>query len=1222
MIVSRLVRLTVALAIFATISVSPLYAQIFVKADATGANNGSSWLDAFTDLQDALAVATYGDEIWVAAATYVPTAGTDETETFHLRNGVALYGGFDGTEATLAERDFTVNVTILSGEIGDPGDVTDNCFHVLTADNCDTTTVFDGFTVTGGYADGPSTSVDRWGAGMFITGASLTMQNIVFDDNHAETGGGVFIRRYGLTTEPVIADCVFSNNTASTGGGAHVHYDTDALFVDCTFSANSADAGGGVYAQSGTIRNVQFVGNSAQNRGGGCDAQRTLFEDVTFENNTAERGGGLYIMINRATVDGGTFEGNVATIEGGGIYDYNADLLKDLTLSNNSAVRGGGIYSAFGDVYDNLTFTGNTATEAGGGMYKEQGNGAMLGNMTFTDNSAPKGGGIYTGIGSGAGATIFDVTLDGNSADEGGGIYCSNDIGFRGITLTNNTATIQGGGMFNSGAPPMVDVVFQGNTSIGDGGGMVNDGSPIMFNTLFWANTSSGDGGAMANRGAGGTIANVTFCGNDATGSGGALFNDGANPLITNTISWNNSAATGAEVHNTGGSAPTISFSNIEGSGGSGGGWNPAFGADGGGNRDADPLFVDPVGGDFELMMGSPSIETGDNTVPGLPGTDLAGDPRIQNVFVDMGAYESSMFCPLTSLIFVDPNATLPGNGASWTEALPDLRSALIVAHGCPGVTEIWVVGGTYTPTATADRTATFAMRSGLAIYGGFSGGETSLGERDPDANPVILSGEIGASGTTDNSYHVVTASGTDASALLDGFVITMGSANNVAPNDVGAGLVNIGGSPTLVNLLFEDNEAYTGGGGLYSSSGDPMMTNVTFIDNAATGGNGGGMYSDTGNPTMVDISFSNNSASAAGGGMYSSQGDPVMTDVTFSGNSATGNGGGMYNSESNPSMTDVSFDQNTSLGNGGAMYNSSSSWVGVNAFFVNNTALSGGGVYNYLYSDAILTNAVFANNTALTGPGGGMSNVLSTATITNATFGENSASNSSGGALYNAASNHEITNTVLWGNSAPTGPQIQNQSSTPVISYSLIEASGGSGAGWDPALGTDGGNNLDADPLFVDAPGNNLRLQTGSPAVDTGDNSAPNLPATDLDGNARVIGAAVDMGAYELDEATGIDPFSPRTPHLALNPPYPNPFNPTVTVVFELDRKRQVRISVYDVAGRLVREVLNETRSPGLHEVTWDARRASGAPVTSGVFFVRMESEGWHAVTKVVLLK
>ena len=111
-----------------------------------------------------------------------------------------------------------------------------------------------------------------------------------------------------------------------------------------------------------------------------------------------------------------------------------------------------------------------------------------------------------------------------------------------------------------------------------------------------------------------------------------------------------------------------------------------------------------------------------------------------------------------------------------------------------------------------------------------------------------------------------------------------------------------------------------------------------------------------------------------------------------------------------------------------------------------------------------------------------------------------------------------EVTNSLLWNNSTDGGPGILNRSYTnTTIQYSLVEGSGGSGAGWNPDAGTDGGHNIDGDPLLVDIGALNVRLSLGSPAIDAGDSSASYLPEVDIRGNPRITGATVDMGVYEF---------------------------------------------------------------------------------------------------------
>src|SRR5690606_22541633 len=101
---------------------------IYVDADAGGAANGSSWTDAYTTLQDALAESVAGQEVWVAAGTYRPDAGAGQTagdraEAFRLTSGVEVYGGFSGTETSLDQRDWAAHVAYLSGTFGGAGPV-------------------------------------------------------------------------------------------------------------------------------------------------------------------------------------------------------------------------------------------------------------------------------------------------------------------------------------------------------------------------------------------------------------------------------------------------------------------------------------------------------------------------------------------------------------------------------------------------------------------------------------------------------------------------------------------------------------------------------------------------------------------------------------------------------------------------------------------------------------------------------------------------------------------------------------------------------------------------------------------------------------------------------------------------------------------------------------------------------------------------------------------
>ncbi|HEY3344307.1 MAG TPA: hypothetical protein VGJ97_05240, partial [Anaerolineaceae bacterium] len=188
------------------------------------------------------------------------------------------------------------------------------------------------------------------------------------------------------------------------------------------------------------------------------------------------------------------------------------------------------------------------------------------------------------------------------------------------------------------------------------------------------------------------------------------------------------------------------------------------------------------------------------------------------------------------AVCYVNHGASGANTGGAWTDAYQDLQSALHDAT----CTEIWVAAGTYTPGT--QRTDTFQLKNGVAIYGGFDGTETLLSQYNYRRNVTILSGEIGAPGPADNSYHVVTGSGTNSTAALIGFTITAGNANGASPNNAGGGIINEGGSPSLSYLTFTANSADYGAGMSNTSSSSPMMMYCTFSGNNATA-MGGGIY-------------------------------------------------------------------------------------------------------------------------------------------------------------------------------------------------------------------------------------------------------------------------------------------------------------------------------------------------------------------------------------------
>ena len=140
------------------------------------------------------------------------------------------------------------------------------------------------------------------------------------------------------------------------------------------------------------------------------------------------------------------------------------------------------------------------------------------------------------------------------------------------------------------------------------------------------------------------------------------------------------------------------------------------------------------------------------------------------------------------------------------------------------------------------------AYLGGVAIYGGYAGyGEPDPDERNLEAYETTLSGDIGTQGdNADNSYHVVTGSGTDGTAVLDGLTITAGNADGSHPHDDGGGVSCIQGSPTLIRCTITGNEAWWDGGGMYNETSHPIVSDCTFDANS-TGLLGGGIYNRLG---------------------------------------------------------------------------------------------------------------------------------------------------------------------------------------------------------------------------------------------------------------------------------------------------------------------------------------------------------------------------------------
>ena len=304
---------------------------VFVRAaNREGPWDGRSWATAFADLQEALAVAYLGaEDVWVAAGTYRTAVDGDRRRSFCLLDGLALYGGFAGTEERREQRDWKTNETTLSGDLGSPLGEAGNAFHVVCgADDA----VLDGFTVADGCADGAG--VDGHGAGVLCYNA----------------------------VSPAVRNCRFTRLRAHDGGAVYAYNLSSPLFEACDFIGCRAEGGGAVVARVGScpsFSGCRFIGNSARWRAGAVQVDYgsgPIFTSCVFESCASEGHGGALFLESVAaqigvigtTIEECTFVGNSAALRGGavGAADASEPLIVGCTFTANRAGAGGGAISA------------------------------------------------------------------------------------------------------------------------------------------------------------------------------------------------------------------------------------------------------------------------------------------------------------------------------------------------------------------------------------------------------------------------------------------------------------------------------------------------------------------------------------------------------------------------------------------------------------------------------------------------------------------------------------------------------------------------------------------------------------------------------------------------------------------------------------------------------------------------------------------------------------
>ena len=680
----------------------PAFAKvIYVDDNATEGGDGFSWVNAHKYLQDALAVAEYGDEIRVAEGTYKPDQGAgqtegDQTASFYLANGVNMYGGFVGTESNRTQLGDN-NQTILSGEIFEHH--TFWSFDVVMIIDLDANITLDGFRITKGKI-GVS----------FSNSNSLNLNNCIFTNNFANGGGfGVYSSSDSNTLN--LNDCIFAKNH----GGILFRSNSMSL-ANCIFTNNHGAGGISSSSNSVSLTNCAFTNNSSQDKGGGITSFSDSLSilDCNFSGNfSAGTSGGIYIVSNSSSIADCIFTNNRGEEGAGGIYIVsNSSSIADCIFTNNSSRRkGGGIYSSsnsFSGSFSltNCAFINNQARDGGGGIYSSA-NSLSLADCNFTNNSDQMsiaegggGGGIYFNSPFPSNSLILTNCnfANNSSAGNGGGICSdtvfwtssnSNSISLSNCIFSYNNAS-KGGGIYSDSDSSLFDsfditnCVFADNSSTGDGGGISSSSNSLSLTNCIFTNNSSGNGGiikTLSNSSVNSlTLTNCIIVKNSSEREGGVIDFSFTRPTLTNCTLWQNSTqgvlghglsdwstflfrsvtieeAVEAEYPGDPNSRDAVYEPNL----------NILLGWQGDSRAfDADPLFVDidnPIGPDglwfteddgLRVISDSPAIDAGYNGSLPKDSSDLDMDENITETIpydvlnrtrrvgtkVDIGAYE------------------------------------------------------------------------------------------------------------------------------------------------------------------------------------------------------------------------------------------------------------------------------------------------------------------------------------------------------------------------------------------------------------------------------------------------------------------------------------------------------------------------------------------------------------------------------------------------------
>lgn len=839
----------------------------FITQTGAGTKDGSSWANAGDSnmVQSFIDAAAAGDNIWIAEGTYYPTTYPPNCDncvdnrdyTFYLKSEVRIYGGFDGTEITLGDRD-TILSTVFSGAINTSSDA-DNVYHVVVAINTGANTQLNGISIRYGYANGSSYVTLNSGAisippgpggGILSLNSRLIVKHCNIEYNRAVGGAGVgssdsqigydscrfyYNRTMGsaggggiaadnLGSNTSMNHCVFiSNQTGAYGGGAASLYGT-ANIQNCIFIGNSASSNEGsalnLFGNTG-ITNCVFSGNS-----GGPDIKASAFANVNVYFSTLSKGvNGIAIraILNSVVTVRNSIIWNILT--GYGAYSVG----DQGSVSFNSCVVQGGQNGSSTPYFINA----NNVAGADGIYFTEDD------GLALQCNSSARDRGVLS-------TNYTDITGYPRSVPQcEPGAYELHQPLITTTMVVNQIADVCEGTSATFVATPTnqgTNPVYQWR----------RNGSIVNGSTSDTLILTVNNGDIIRCR-----VTSSDLCARPDTAVQTVVAVVSSLQPTTVSISREPSFDCSQIIYST-----TIT--------------NPGL----------NPVYQWKVNGNI-VGSNAPTYTTSTYNDGDVVICELTSSASCHALVV---AVDTLVLTGTAHhILYVKPNGT--GDGTSWTNAFGSLQAALNAASEC--YTEIWVAAGTYKPSVRASfdlgpnpRRVTFELKN-VAMYGGFNGTENSLAQRNIIANSTILSGDIGVSNyRNDNCFHVITSVNNSARAIVDGFTVRDGWANGYqGDSSVGGAVYTIGISPPIMigsqakfrNCTFTRNFASEGGAcyiyqGYFVSQGLPGQEYENCIfsydscRNNTGDGSGGAVSSNYVGNKFYKCRFTNNTAGFSGG--------------------------------------------------------------------------------------------------------------------------------------------------------------------------------------------------------------------------------------------------------------------------------------------------------------------------------------------------------------------